>query len=214
MEIKNMSAPNESPAKGARAKWRGPLSAVAFLAVAIATVAAGFYAARVLNRTELVHFWVPVPAGRVERPRMVCCESGPRAFVKPIRVDVSKQGILKRAFCPWIEGLSTHWILNADSKPHRIGMRLENTTFPVEWHVSAGIPWDPESRTFSKAIQPGERVPELAIDWMFNFPVEVRDKPVWYQGGLSVFDVDSGEVLTFIPITFLNSGATHEDSGV
>ena len=145
---------------------------------------------------------------------MVCCEGGPSAFVKPIRVDVAKQGVLKRIFCPWIDGLSTHWLLNIDSKPHRIGMRLENTTFPVEWHVNAGIPWDPESRTFAKALQPGERVPELAIDWMFNFPVEVRDKPVWYQGGLSVFDADSGEVLTFIPITFLNSGATHEDSGV
>jgi hypothetical protein len=141
---------------------------------------------------------------------MVGSEHGPRAFVKPIRVDVSEQGVLKRTFCPWIVGLSTHWILNTDSKPHRIGLRLENTTFPVEWHVNAGIPWDSQSKTFSKVIEPGERVPELGIDWMFNIPVEVRNRPVWYQGGLSVFDADSGEVLTFIPITFVNGRAARE----
>jgi hypothetical protein len=190
------------------------LSAIAFLTVAIATIAAGFYAARVLNPTELVHFWVPVPAGRVERPRMVGCEGGPSALVKPVVIDVSRQGILKRAVTPWIVGLSTHWILNTDSKPHRIGLRLDETTYPVEWHVGAGIPWDPESRTFSKALQPGERVPELGIDWFFNIPPEVRHEPVWYKGGLSVFDADSGELLTYIPITFLNGGAAREAQGI
>lgn len=201
-------------AKGEKPKRHVSLSAVAFLTVAIATIAAGFYAGRVLNPTELVHFWVPVPAGRVERPRMVGREGGPRAFVKPIRVDVSKQGVFKRVVTPWTVGLSTHWLLNLDSKPHRIGLRLENTTFPVEWKVNAGIPWDPKSRTFSEALPPGGRVPKLAIDWMFNIPVEIRDKRVWYDGGLSVFDADSGEVLTFIPITFLNGGGTHESTGI
>jgi hypothetical protein len=214
MEIKSISEPNASPAKGAKARWRGPLSVVAFLAVAIATVAMGFYAGRVLNPAELVHFTVPLPVGRVDRPRMIGQDGGRRSFIKPIKVDVCEQGILKRIFCPWIDGLSTHWILNIDSKPHRVGMRLENTTFPVEWQVHAGIPWDPETKTFARALEPGEKVPELGIDWMFNFPAEVRSKRVWYEGGLSVFDADSGEVLTFIPITFLNSGATHEDSGV
>jgi len=212
MWIKTVIARTGLPARGATSTRSALLSVVVFLTVAGATIASGFYAGRVLNPTELVHFWAPVPAGRVDRPRMVGREGGPRAMVKPIRVDVRQQGILKRVFCPWIVGLSTHWILNTDSKPHRIGLRLENTTFPVEWHVGAGIPWDPESRTFSRALQPQERVPELGIDWMFNVPAEVRDKPVWYEGGLSVFDADSGEVLTFIPITFLNSGAGNEDS--
>ncbi len=214
MEIKNISAPSELPEKDAKVQGRGVRSAVAFLAVATATVVMGFYAGTVLNPTELVHFSVPVPAGRIDRPRMVGQASGRRSFIKPIKIDVCEQGILKRMFCPWIVGLSTHWISNIDSKPHRIGMRLENTTFPVEWQVNAGIPWDPESGTFDRALKPGEKVPELAIDWMFNIPVEVRDKPVWYEGGLSVFDADTREILTFIPISFLNSGATHEDSSV
>jgi hypothetical protein len=214
MEIKSISAPSELPEKDARAKWRGPRSTVAFLAVVIATVGMGFYAGTVLNPTELVHFSVPVPAGHIDRPRMVGQAGGRRSFIKPIKVDVSEQGSPKRLFCPWIVGLSTHWISNIGSKPHRIGMRLENTTFPVEWHVNASIPWDPQSGTFARALEPGERVPELAIDWMFNIPVEVRNKPIWYEGGLSVFDADSREVLTFIPISFVNSGATHEDSGV
>jgi len=214
MESTSSNAPNESPQKDAKSKRRGPWSASAFLAVATATVAMGFYAGTVLNPTELVHFSVPVPAGRITRPQMVGPAGGRRSFIKPIKVDVCEQGCLKRLFCPWIVGLSTHWISNIGSKPHRIGMRLENTTFPVEWKVNARIPWDAESRTFAVALGPGESVPELAIDWMFNIPVEFRDKPIWYEGGLSVFDADSQEILTFIPISFINSGAAHADPGV
>ena len=166
------------------------------------------YAKSTLNPTELSHFFVPFPAGRVVRPMTVKTADGSRSiFVRPITINVDQRGILKRLINPNVEGLSTHWLDNIDTKPHRIGLRFTDVSFRIDWDVNAGIPWDEETRTFAVPIGPGERVPDLGIDWLFFFPAEVREKDVWYEGSLMVYDADTNETLTTIPIKF-QKGAT------
>jgi len=160
------------------------------------------YAQNTLNPTELSHFFVPFPAGKVMRPMTVNKPDGGTIFVRPMVINVDQRGILKRIFNPGVEGLSTHWLDNIDTKPHRIGMKFSNVTVEIEWNVNAGIPWDPETRTFKEAIGPGERIPDVGIDWLFFFPPEVRAQDVWYNGSLIVYDADTNGNLTIIPVKF------------
>ncbi|MDD4859678.1 MAG: hypothetical protein PHR56_05680 [Dehalococcoidales bacterium] len=166
------------------------------------------YAKSTLNPTELSHFFVPFPAGKVVRPMTVNKPDGGSIFVRPITINVDQRGILKRIFNPAVEGLSTHWLDNIDSKPHRIGMKFTNVTFEVEWDVNAAIPWDDAKHEFEVAVGPGERIRDLGVDWLFFFPPEVRAKDVWYDGSLVVYDADTGETLTTIPIKFQKSTAS------
>jgi hypothetical protein len=165
----------------------------------------GLYAKATLNPNELSHFFVPFPAGRVVRPMTVKTPDGSRSiFVRPITINVDKRGILKRWFNPGAEGLSTHWLDNIDTKPHRIGMKFTNMNFEAEWNVHAAIPWDEATHTFGEAVGPGERISDLGVDWVFFFPKEIQKTKVWYDGALIVFDADTNEALTTIPIKFLN----------
>lgn len=172
----------------------------------------GLYAKSTLNPTELSHFFVPFPAGRIVRPMTVDNPAGGSIFVRPIVINVDQRGILKRWFNPAVEGLSTHWLDNIDTEPHRIGMKFTNVNVDVEWDVNAGIPWDPETRTFEVPIGPGERVPELGVDWLFFFPPEVMAKDIWYDGSLIVYDADTNETLTTIPIKFQKSTAASDSA--
>ncbi len=162
----------------------------------------GVYAKSVLNPTELSHFFVPFPAGKVIKPTTLQKPKGGAVFVRPMGIDVNARGILKKWLNPAAEGLSTHWLTNLDSKPHRIGMKFTNINFDVEWDVHAGIPWNEETHEFEVAVGPGDSVPDLGVDWVFFFPPEVRAQTVWYDGSLIVFDADTGDTLTTIPVKF------------
>ena len=193
---------------GFRKKSRVLYSIVGAVVLSGLIFGSSLYAKSTLNPTELSHFFVPFPAGRIVRPMTVTTPDGSRSiFVRPITVRVDQRGILKRWLNPGIEGLSTHWLDNIDTKPHRIGLKFTNATFRIEWDVHAGIPWDEETHSFDVAIGPGERVPELGVDWLFFFPKEVMEKDVWYEGNLVVFDADTNETLTTIPIKFQKGAA-------
>ena len=173
------------------------------------------YAKNTLNPTELSHFFVPFPAGRVVRPMTVKTPDGSRSiFVRPITINVDQRGILKRILNPGVEGLSTHWLDNTDTKSHRIGMKFTNTgNITVEWNVHAGIPWDETAHEFEVAVGSGERVGDLGVDWLFFFPPGVRARDVWYDGALLVYDADTKDTLTTIPIKFQKSTAPPPPTG-
>jgi len=130
---------------------------------------------------------------------------GGSIFVRPMTIYVDRRGILKKIFNPAVEGLSTHWLDNIDSEPHRIGLKFSDNSVDIEWSVNAGIPWNGETHTFEVAIGPGERIPDLGIDWLFHFTPETMAQQIWYEGALIVFDADTDESLTTIPIVFKNS---------
>lgn len=188
------------------------LSIIAFIVISFLVFGSSVYAKNTLNTSELVHFFVPFPAGKVVKPNTVTTPTGEKIFVRPITINVNNRGILKRILNPAIEGLSTHWLTNIDTKPHRIGMKFTNINIPVDWEVGAAIPWDPVTKTFSEAIGPGESIKDLGVDWLFHFSEEVRSQPVWYDGTLVVFDADTNEVLTIIPVKF-TKGGTNESTG-
>jgi hypothetical protein len=182
-------------------------SIVAAVVVAGLIYGSGWYAKNTLNPTELSHFFVPFPAGRVVRPMTVKQLDGSGIFVRPIVINVDQRGILKQWFNPGVEGLSTHWLDNIDTKPHRIGLKFTNINVTVKWDINAGIPWNEETHTFDVPVGPGERISDLGVDWYFYFPPEVRARDVWYDGSLVVFDADTDETLTTIPIKFQKSTA-------
>jgi hypothetical protein len=188
-----------------RGKWPGKrflYSTIGTVITVALTIGASVYAKRVLNTTELVHFFIPFPAGKVVRPMTIDGPDGRRFFVRPLAIDVNRRGFLKRLFNPGIEGVSTHWLINTGGMPYRIGMKLTNVNVPVRWEVGAGIPWDPESRTFTEAVDPGQSVPDLGVDWLFEFSKETRSENIWYDGELVIYDADTGKDLTIIPLKF------------
>jgi len=187
-------------------------SIIGFVIIAGLVFGSSVYAAQTLNPTELVHFFVPYPAGRVVRPMTMDNPSGGKICTRPITIDVTKRGIFKQLINPGVEGLSTHWLNNIDSKPHRIGLKFTNESVPIKWEVGAALPWDPVTKTFGAAVGPGEAIKDLGIDWLFYFPEEVMKKQVWYEGNLVVFDADTGQDLTIIPIKF-QKGASNESPG-
>ena len=81
-------------------------------------------------------------------------------------------------------------------------MKFTESDVEIKWDINAGIPWDPETRTFGVAVGPGERIPDLGVDWYFIFPPEVQVRDVWYEGSLIVYDADTNETLTSIPVKF------------
>ncbi|MFC2005842.1 hypothetical protein ACFLVG_02640 [Chloroflexota bacterium] len=170
--------------------------------LAVLVFGSSIYAKNTLNPTELSHFFMPFPAGKVVRPMTVKQLDGSSIFVRPIVINVDKRGILKKVLNPGVEGLSTHWLDNIDTKPHRIGMKFTNVNVEVKWGINAGIPWNEETRTFDVSIGAGERVPDLGVDWLFFFPPDVRAKDIWYDGSLIIYDADTTETLTTIPVKF------------
>ncbi|UCE28798.1 MAG: hypothetical protein JSV85_05885 [Candidatus Bathyarchaeota archaeon] len=160
---------------------------ILFIGALCLTLGGSLYSAH-LAKSEILHFWIFFPSGRGPPPT-------------PIQINVNEQGSLKRILNPWTIALSTHWIINTDHQPHKVQLELVNCTIPVEWEVNAGFPWDPDTKTFTEPLDPGEGIPYLGIDWIIFVPENVRGQEVWYDGGLAVNDGDTGERLSFIPIT-------------
>lgn len=181
---------------------------IAFLAMFAVTLGAGAYAA-IFGKSEMIHFWVAAPAGYVRGPRMAAGGKQPIRLA-PITIDLDRRGFLKRWIQPDVEGISTHWIHNVGKKPLRIRMEIVEGGVPVSWEVKADFPYDPKTHTFTAPLQPGQSIPSLAIDWLFqlpcaNCPLEARKSgkkcsEMIYNGGLKLTDADTGELLTFIPI--------------
>jgi hypothetical protein len=178
---------------------------VAATSVFVATVSLSAYAA-LLDKSEIVHFWAAVPAGQIDKPTTLR-RAGPPIRLKPIRIDLDRRGLLKRWMQPDVEAISTHWIVNVGRTPVRVRLELVDGPVPVAWEVNANFGYDPRTHTFMEPLMPGQSIPNLAIDWVFEIPpTGAGASPsqhcprVVYDGGLRLVDADSGRLLTFIPI--------------
>jgi hypothetical protein len=171
---------------------------IGFAAMFALTLSLGAYAA-VFGQAEMVHFWIAFPAGNVTEP-ITLRGAGPPVSMAPIVIDLDQRGVLKNVLNPSIEAFSTHWIYNLGTKPVKVQLELTNTTFPVQWEVSANLPYDEETHTFTELLYPGQSIKNLGIDWYFRIPAYYMDEKIIYQGGLKVIDANTKQVLTFIPI--------------
>lgn len=184
---------------------------VGFVIALLFTLYAGIYAAEVRD-SEIVHFWIAVPAGNVTKP-MTIYGAGPPIKMAPLVINLDERGILKKLIQPNIEAISTHWIYNVGKKPLKIGLELVNANIPIEWEVKANWPYDPIKHIFTEPIPPGGRIPHLSIDWYFIIPNYYMDEKVIYDGGLLIYDADSGQPLTFIPIKIVRGESSSLGGG-
>jgi hypothetical protein len=178
--------------------------AMGFFAMLLLTIGAGAYSSD-YGKHEMVHFRLAVPAGEVNESKVIRGAGAP-VEMAPIRIDLAKRGLPKNIFNREIEGISTHWISNVGKKPVRIRMELVNSTTPIRWEVNANLAYDPATRTFTEPLPPGKSIPNLGLDWFFDVPDSFSDgvddgTTLIYDGGLALSDADTGELLTFLPIT-------------
>lgn len=185
---------------------------VAAAAIFLVTIGAAVYGQE-FGRAESVSFKVAVPAGTVSEP-MVVKGTGPQVSMAPLAINLAQRGLPKMLLNSGIERIKSGGITNVGEKPVRIRMEMVNSTIPVQWNVKAGLGYDPESHTFSEPLMPGKSVPGLSASWYFRFPQDTFHDTVVYDGGLRFSDADTGEVLTFLPIRFVNGNPSGDSPPV
>ena len=185
----------------------------------------GLWSQTLFTAAESVHFSVnfPTEAGESGAQTMPCCDlGGPWASIPEqdwegypaggvlvwgtegcIVLDVGKEGTLKRIFQPGLINLSTHWLRNVGVKPYQIQLEMDLCGFETEWETHEAS-WDLVTKMSTGMIEPGE---VFNMDWYFHIPPEDFNQPVVCKGGLEVFDAETGESLTKLPITIINSRA-------
>ncbi len=187
------------------------LATIGFLGMVAIVFVAGYYAAD-WGKAEMVHFWTAVPGGNITSTTTLRGIGMP-ITMSPVFIDLDQRGILRDFITSQVEAISTHWIYNLGKGPVRIKMELINLTIPVRWEVQCDMGYDPETHTFTEYIKPGGSVPNLGIDWYFYIPDYYMDEQIVYQGGLLLSNADTGQGLTFIPITIGRGTPAYSNGG-
>jgi hypothetical protein len=182
----------------------------------------GRWSQYLFTNSELIHFSVNFP-GSARAETMSCCDLGgpwtrgrdpewndyaaggllPWGEEGAIRIDVGKQGILKRLLQPNFISISSHWLRNVGTRPYRIGLDMDMCDLDLEWETFEAA-WDPVQRVSTRAIEPGDT---FNMDWFITIPPESRDQSIICDGLLTVLDADTGDPLSEIPIQIINSRA-------
>jgi len=158
----------------------------------------GFHSLSVIE-SEMVHFHINFPVAEGEKAGGVGPPGGFRGQLQPVVINIAKEGLPKRICCPWIVGISTHWITNIGEKEYTIRLELVNCSMPVDWVCTLST-WDPQTKTIRQAVLPHQSIPGLSLDWFFRIPPELRNAETVYDGGLRIVDAQTGQVLSFLPI--------------
>lgn len=150
-----------------------------------------------MSDAESVHFAVNYPATGKDM-------GGPGAMgaTGSVRVNVANTGLIKNIAQPNVVNLSTHWLKNVGDRPLRIRVAAEGFSSPIRWD-SLDADWDEETHTVSRALRPGESV---TVDWFVTLPRPLpADTYTLDKGTFAVYDADTGERLTALPISIVNS---------
>jgi len=195
--------------------------ALALLGLAFA-VGFGLWAQSLFVKSELVHFSVNFPSdGRAET--MSCCDlGGPWARDRDpdwndyaaggvlaygeegaIVIDVGQQGLLKRTLQPNYLSISTHWLRNVGTQPYQIKLAMDMCDWDLQW-VTFERDWDVEAKVSTRFIDPGD---SYNMDWFFTIPAEQRAQATICEGQLDVYDAETDDLLTALPIKIVNSKA-------
>jgi hypothetical protein len=193
--------------------------ALALLGLAFA-LGFGLWAQSLFVKSELMHFSVNFPSdGRAET--MSCCDlGGPWARDRDpdwddyaaggvlaygeegaIVIDVGQQGLLKRALQPNYLSISTHWLRNVGTQPYQIKLAMEMCDWDLQW-VTFERDWDVEAKVSTRFIDPGD---SYNMDWFFTIPAEQRARATICEGQLDVYDAETDDLLTALPIKIVNS---------
>ena len=186
----------------------------------------GLWSKSLFTMSESVHFSVNFPTGEniTVGEKMNCCDLGTpweRAFGSEwndyppggvlvwgtegkLLVDIGQEGWLKKQVQPRFVNLSSHWIRNVGVKPYKIRLEMNLCDLELEWETFESG-WDKATRSSTRYIEPGKT---FNMDWYFHVPPDLMQQNViCHQGQLEVFDAETGESLSALPITILNSHA-------
>jgi len=158
----------------------------------------GFYSLNIVA-SEMVHFHVNFPVSEGKTAGGLGPPGGFRGQLQPVVVNIAKEGLPKKVCCPWIVGISTHWITNLSEKEYTIRLELVNCSMRIDWICTLST-WDPQTKTIRQKVSPCQRVRGLSLDIYFHIEPELRDVETIYEGGLRIVDAETGEVLSYLPI--------------
>jgi hypothetical protein len=123
-------------------------------------------------------------------------------------VNLGNTGFIKRLLQPGEVNLSSHWVKNVGDKPRRIRLEAEGVQYPLAW-ASIDASFDARTRTLGRALQPGEAV---TVDWELTLPVPLPEGLI-VDSRIVVYDADTGERLTAMPIRIVNGAGAAASAG-
>lgn len=151
-----------------------------------------------MSDAESVHFAVNYPAEGKDM-------GGPGAMgaTGSVVVNVGNTGFIKATVQPNVVNLSSHWVKNVGDEPRRIRVAAEGFTYPIRWD-SMDRDWDEETHSVGRPLDPDEAI---TVDWYITLPRPFpADTYTIDKGEFAVYDADTGERLTALPIAIVNSG--------
>jgi hypothetical protein len=176
-----------------KARWRYALLFAAAMAAAFALGALR----TTMADAESVHYSLNFPASGT-------AAGGEGAMGKSGRVvvDLANTGLIKRMLQPNEVNLSSHWVKNVGDITRRIRLEAEGVAYPLRWD-SMERTWDSRTRTLGRPLKPGEYV---TVDWTLTLPRPLPTGTI-VDSHIVVFDADTGERLTEMPIHVVNGAA-------
>lgn len=124
-------------------------------------------------------------------------------------VNLANTGLIKRILQPNVVNLSSHWVKNVGDRPRRVRFEAEGMPYPLKW-ASLERSWDERTRSIGRVLAPGDTV---TVDWYVTLPDPLPPGDVLVDSRIVVYDADSGERLTALPIRFVRDAAAAAKAG-
>ena len=174
-----------------------------FLAAMAAAFSLGAYR-NTMGDAESVHYSLNFPARGF-------AAGGEGAMGKSghVIVNLANTGFIKQFLQPNEVNLSSHWVKNVGDKSRRIRLEAEGVQYPLKWD-SIDKYWDERTRTIQRPLAPGESV---TVDWELTLPRPLPDTDLIVDARIVVYDADTGDRLTAMPIRIVNSAAAAAKAG-
>jgi hypothetical protein len=169
----------------------------------VAAFALGFFRST-MGDAESVHYSLNFPArGFAAGGEGATGRSG------HVIVNLANTGFIKALIQPNEVNLSSHWVKNVGEKTRRIRLEAEGVQYPLKW-TSIDKSFDERTLTVQRPLKPGESV---TVDWDLTLPRPLPEADIIVDARIVVYDADTGERLTAMPIRIVNSAAAAVQAG-
>ncbi|MDO8964173.1 MAG: hypothetical protein Q7W30_06735 [Coriobacteriia bacterium] len=157
-----------------------------------------------MGDAEAVHYSINYPARG-----FAAGGAGVMAREGHLIVNVGNAGWLKQVLQPQELNLSSHWVKNVGTTPRRIRFEAEGMEYPLRWESNEKA-WNEKTRTLDRMLAPGSTV---TVDWFVTLPRPLPARDIIVDARMVVYDADTGERLTALPIRVVSSSAAAARAG-
>lgn len=178
-------------------KSRFLVGALWFLGALALLLGVGWYRST-MSDAESVHFAINYPAEGAEAGGL-----GARGADGYLVVNLSNNGLLKKIVQPHVVNLSTHWLTNVGEQTRRIRLDTEGIPYPTTWDAF-DTSWNDGDHSFGRELAPGQGV---TVDWYITLPRPLPPGDVLVDGAIVVYDADTDERLTRLPLRIVRTDA-------